>query len=188
VTTDNLTTADLPTLQRDLCARTGRGLNAIVAGVILWTLFAAAGAVVADDFILALVYLFGAGLLFPFSLLVAKVLRLDPYAKENPLGTLAGVLGSVQILFIPLMWGAAFAVPHMVPWFLAVLVGAHLLPYAWLYRSRAYVFASIALPVAAGAVGWLLPHGVRFAAPGAAVVLLIVTAFLLARENRAASA
>jgi len=83
------------------------------------------------------------------------------------------------------MLGAVFLTPRSVPWFLAVLVGAHLLPYAWLYRSRAYLVASIGIPVASGLVGWLLPDLVRFAAPAAVVVLLAVTAFLLHRENRA---
>lgn len=182
---DALASAPLDTLQTDLSVRTGRGINAMIAGVILWTLFGIAGAVVADEFILALVYVFGAGLLFPLSLLVAKALRLDTYAKGNPLGPLAGILGGLQILFIPLMLGAVFLTPRSVPWFLAVLVGAHLLPYAWLYRSRAYLVASIGIPVASGLVGWLLPDLVRFAAPAAVVVLLAVTAFLLHRENRA---
>lgn len=184
-TTEPLVSAPLDALQADIGAKTGRGINAMIAGVILWSLFAATGALIGDEFILALVYLFGAGLLFPFSLLVAKVLRLDPYAKGNPLGPLAGILGAVQILFIPLMWGAAFVSPHSVPWFLAVLVGAHLLPYAWLYRSRAYLVASIGIPVTAGLIGWLLAEHVRFAAPAAVVVILAVTAFLLHRENRA---
>jgi len=93
---DALASAPLDTLQTDLSVRTGRGINAMIAGVILWTLFGIAGAVVADEFILALVYVFGAGLLFPLSLLVAKALRLDTYAKGNPLGPLAGILGGCR--------------------------------------------------------------------------------------------
>lgn len=183
-TIDRLAAANLDELQTDLAARTGRGINATTAGIVLWAIFAALGAVIADDRILALFYVLGAGLLFPFSLVVAKVMKLDTFAKGNPIAPLAGLLGAVQILYIPLMIGALLVVPHMVPWFLAVLVGAHFLPYAWLFRSRAYVFASVSIPLAAGAVGWLLPDLARFAAPGAVVVLLAITTFLLARENR----
>ncbi|MFD4419881.1 DUF7010 family protein [Agromyces sp. NPDC058484] len=174
---------ELEALQTDLSTKTGRGVNFIVAGVILWSAFAVLGAFLTNDVVLALAYAFGAGLLFPLSLLVARAMKLDPYAKGNPLGALAGLLGAVQILFIPLMLGATFAVPHVVPWFLAVLVGAHLLPYAWLYNSRAYLFASIGIPVAAGLVGWLLRALVPIAAPSVTAVLLAVTAFMLAREN-----
>lgn len=176
-------TASLGSLRRDLAAKTGRGMNAVVAAVLLWSVFAILGVFVTDGKALALAYVFGSGMLFPVSLAVAKVMGLDPYAKGNDLGVLAGLLGGVQILFIPLMLGATFLSPGAVPWFLAVLVGAHLLPFTWVYKSRAYLFASVSIPVAAALVAWLLPGLVPVAAPGAVIALLLVTAYLLAREN-----
>jgi hypothetical protein len=178
--------SDLHSLRRDLSDRTGRGINAIVAGVGLWTVFTILGFFLTDDFALALAYVLGSGLLFPLSLLTAKVMGLDPYAEGNALGTLAGLLGGVQILFIPLMVGATFVVPEMVPWFLAVLVGAHLLPFTWVYNSRTYLLTSITIPAAAGLTGWLLPAHTAIAAPAVVVVVLLIAAVRLAGENAAA--
>ncbi|GAA4114012.1 hypothetical protein FB556_0788 [Enteractinococcus coprophilus] len=174
---------DLTHLRQDLSHRTGRGLNAIVAGIVLWSTFTVLGVVLSDSFVLALAYVFGAGALFPLSLLVAKFLKLDPFASGNPLGTLAGLLGAVQVLFIPLMIGAVLAVPTMVPWFLAVLVGAHFLPFSWVYSSRAYLIAAISMPVAAGSYAWLLPASVPIVVPAAVTAILILVAVLLSREN-----
>ncbi|OAV62356.1 DUF7010 family protein [Enteractinococcus helveticum] len=184
MTTALATSAEgLSHLRRDISQRTGRGLNAIVAGILLWTTFTILGTLITDTDILALVYVFGAGVLFPLSLLVAKPLRLDPFAKGNPLGVLAGLLGAAQILFVPLMIGATLAVPAMVPWFLAVLVGAHFLPFSWVYDSRAYIFAAVSIPIVVGLIAWLLPSTVALTVPASVAVLLILTAVLLRGEN-----
>jgi len=193
MTTLDLAKASLADVRADLSARTARGINAIVAGIGLWTLFTILGIVLRSEFVLALCYVFGSGLLFPLSLVVARWMRIDTFAKGNPLGPLAGVNGAVQILFIPLMLGAVFFIPTAVPWFLAVLVGAHFLPYAWLYSSRAYVVASVAIPVVAGLIGILTPFIlpelatliVPIAAPAAVVVILAIVAAMLVKENRA---
>jgi hypothetical protein len=55
------------------------------------------------------------------------------------------------------MLGAYFATPQMAPWYLAVLVGAHFLPFSWLFEGRAYLFAAVATSLSAGLTGWLLP-------------------------------
>ena len=170
-------------LRQDLSRRTGRGLNAIVAGILLWATFTILGVFISDSFVLALAYVFGAGTLFPLSLLVAKLLRLDPFASGNPLGTLAGLLGAVQVLFIPLMIGAVLTVPTMVPWFLAVLVGAHFLPFSWVYTSRAYLIAAISMPLTAGLCAWLFPVAVPIVVPSIVTAVLILVAVLLSKEN-----
>lgn len=182
VTLDNATLAEL---RADISARAGRGINAIITGIGLWTVFAILGMLIPNEFVLGLCYLFGSGLLFPLSLVVAKAMKLDTYAKGNGLGPLAGIIGAVQILYIPLMVGAIILLPATVPWFLAVLVGAHFLPYAWLFSSRAYVFASVSIPIISGLIGLLFPAAVPIASPAAVVVLLAITAGMLARENAA---
>ena len=63
----------------------------------------------------------------------------------------------------------------------AMVFGAHLLPYSWLYKSKAYMFFSIALPIVALAVG------LKFSAPVLAVVMTaaeILFAVLLFLETR----
>jgi hypothetical protein len=144
------TTGDLQTLRQDLAARSGRGVPAIAAGAGLWATFGFVGLILTDVGVLAVICLAGAGLLWPLGLLIARAQRLDPFARGNPLGQLAGLLGAVQILFIPVMIGVYRLDPGSVPGTLAVLVGAHLLPFAWVYCSRAYLCCSLAI-VAAGA-------------------------------------
>src|SRR5699024_9133418 len=107
MTTDEPTIhQSLTQLRQDLSHRTVSGLHAIVAGIFIWAVFTVLGVFITDSSTLALIYVFGAGLLFPLSLLVSKPLGPDPFAAGNPSGTLAGLLGAMQILFIPLTIGA----------------------------------------------------------------------------------
>ena len=63
----------------------------------------------------------------------------------------------------------------------AMLFGAHLMPFSWLYRSRSYMVLAIAVPILALVVGLAFPPFIL------AVVMLGVEflfVFLLAYENR----
>jgi hypothetical protein len=106
-------------------------------------------------------------------------------ARGNTLTSLAGLLGGVQNLFIALMIGAYVTTPQAVPGYLAVLDGAHFLPFAWLYDSGAYVFCAVATVAAAGLSAWMLPAATYVVTPFAVAVVLAVTAALLARQSAA---
>lgn len=71
------------------------------------------------------------------------------------------------------------------PWYLGVLVGPHFLPFAWLYGSRAYLFASAATTAAASPAGWILPALAFVAPPSAVAAVLLLTSLLLWREAAA---
>lgn len=175
-------TTNLEILKRDLARRSWRGLPNILAGVLLWATFGVLGIILPATPQRALVYLYGAGALLPLGMLIAALLRIDLFAKGNPLALLGGYLGGLQILFIPLMLGAYFTTPQLVPWYLGVLVGAHFLPFAWLYDSRAYLFGALATTAAAALTGWLLPALPFVAPPFAVAAVLLLTALLLWRE------
>lgn len=179
---------DLSALKRDIANRSRRGLPNVLAGVGLWATFGVLGVVLPDIPQRALIYLFGAGMLLPLGMLVAAIMRVDLFAKGNPLAVLGGYLGGLQILFIPLMIGAYGATPSFVPWYLGVLVGAHFLPFAWLYDSRAYLTGALGTTAAAALTGWLLPTATYLATPFAVALLLLVTALLLRREIAADTA
>jgi hypothetical protein len=180
---------DVAAAKRDLAVRTGRGIHNVLAAVLLWSVFGVLGLVLHGTFARALVYLFGAGTLFPLGLLVGRLLRLDAFAKGNPLGVLAGTVGGMQLLFAPLMVGALFASPTHVPWYLAVLVGAHFLPFAWVFESRSYGAGAAGVSLTAGLTGWLWPQHTFVVTPFAvAGVLALMALGLLAESRRAAPA
>lgn len=164
---------------------TGRGINNIIAGVLLWGALGLLGLIlpetpfISSQWHKAIIYLLGAGLLFPLGLLVGHLMQLDTFAKGHPMAKLSGFVGGMQVLFIPIMLGAYFTSPEHVPWYLASLVGAHFLPFYWVYDSKAYLFGSISLVIVAAWGGFaMLQHSFVIVPFGVMLVLAGMAAHL----------
>lgn len=95
--------------------------------------------------------------LVPLALLFSKMIKVDFQNKDNPLTTL-GILFSVnQIIYILIAMWVYAAVPNKMVMVYAMIFGAHLLPYGWLYQSKAYYVCSVAIPILALMVGLSYP-------------------------------
>lgn len=76
---------------------------------------------------------------FPLAWGLSKVLKIDFEGKGNPLSK-AGILFSVnQMLYILIAMWVLSAVPEKMLMVYAMIFGAHLMPFSWLYRSRSYM-------------------------------------------------
>jgi len=167
-------------LSNALAASSRRGLPMIVTGTLFWLVAGLAGFL--DHAITVWVYLYGIGLIFPVGILISKAMKLDLFVKDNPLATLAGVVGGMQVLFAPLVILILFRQPDYIPFAVGVLTGAHFLPYAVIYRSKAYLFLSIATVAGAALIGSLAVEHTFLATPFALTAVYLVTCLLLMRE------
>ncbi len=100
--------------KKDLAIKTKRGLPIILAGVLFWIVMSIAGFVLSEKQVVW-VYLIGMGCVFPFGLMIAAILKIDMFAKGNPLGVLAGLIGGINVLNIPLVLLAYFQFPEWLP-------------------------------------------------------------------------
>ncbi len=65
-----------------------------------------------------------------------------------------GILFSVnQILYLLIAMWVYGTVPEKMLMVIAMIFGAHLLPYGWLYKSKVYMFFSVVIPISALIVG-----------------------------------
>ena len=65
--------------------KTKRGLPIILAGVLFWIVMSITGFVLSEKQVVW-VYLIGMGCVFPFGLMIVAILKIDMFAKGNPLG------------------------------------------------------------------------------------------------------
>lgn len=85
--------------------------------------------------------------LVPLAFAASKLMKIDFQNKENPLTNL-GILFSVnQILYILIAMWALYEKPTHMLMIYAMIFGAHLLPYGWLYQSKTYYIFAIAIPI-----------------------------------------
>ncbi|MBE7002769.1 MAG: hypothetical protein E7425_00600 [Ruminococcaceae bacterium] len=102
-------------------------------------------------------------------------------AKENPLSKPGFLFTMNQLLYITIVMWTCAAKPEAMVMVYAIVFAAHLLPFGWLYRSRAYAVMSVFETLAA------LFSGIFGGAVVTALVMVlseVVLAVWLTAENR----
>lgn len=168
-------------LRRDIARGQKKGLHFILAAVVIWTLV--------FQIHLSPLTLRGKNTLtflcsmpiFPLAVFFSKLIHVDFFDKSNPLSKPGITFAVNQMLYIPISVWAYYAYPEKMLMIYAVITGAHLLPYTWLYCSNVYFYSSIVITAAAAVVGWIASPSVL-----AAVMLLLFVLFCvcLSREVR----
>ena len=120
-------------------------------------------------------------MLLPLSFVTSKILGISFSDKENPLSK-PGVLFTMnQMLYLTIVMWACSANPESMVMIYAIVFAAQLLPFGWLYRSKAYSVMSVVGTVAA------LFSGILADAADTAFVMIICELILtvwLVTENR----
>lgn len=144
---------NLDELRNDCALKQKKGLHIILASVVIWV--AVLCVHLADLPILTknlLTFCCTAPLL-PLSFILSKIIKVDFQNKGNPLTNL-GILFSVnQILYLLIAMWIYPTVPERMLMVIAIIFGAHLMPYSWLYKSKSYFVLSIIIPIAALIIG-----------------------------------
>lgn len=135
---------DFYVLKREAQRKQKKGLPFIMSSVILWALITI---LQATDLTLGAKNLFTfccAAFLFPLAVLFSKLIRSETFRKSaNPFDTL-GILCTVnQVLYLLIVMWAFDKNPEAMMMLFAMVFGAHLFPFGWLYDSKAYLIASI---------------------------------------------
>lgn len=135
----------LESLHVEVATECSRGVTFILAASIYWTGVGVAGAWLPPNtaFIASV---WGTGLLFPLSLIIAKLSGINIFFKNalTPLGVWANIF---QVFFFPIFYLSAKENIGYPPMIMGVLAGAHFVFYHWLYRSRTYLILTFALVI-----------------------------------------
>lgn len=170
---------NLEEMRLDSATKQKKGLHFILASIIIWTavlvITLTEMPVTTKNF---LTFCFTAPLM-PLAFMISKLIHVDFTNKDNPLTNL-GVLFSVnQMLYLLIAMWVYNAVPEKMVMVLAMIFGAHLLPYGWLYKSTSYMVLSGVIPIAALIVGVNFPPS---AVAGMMIGVEIVFSLLLFAE------
>lgn len=159
---------NLDDMRQDSATKQKKGLHFILASVVIW-----AGVLVIHLSALPiltknlLTFCFTAPLV-PLAYLISKLIKVDFTNKENPLTNL-GILFSInQMLYLLIAMWIYNAMPEKMVMVLAMIFGAHLLPYGWLYKSKSYMVLSGIIPIA------VLIIGLNYAPSVVAAVMVVV--------------
>lgn len=163
---------ELNELIKDCACRQKKGLHFILTSILIWAMICAVHLTDMPIDTKNLITFCCSAVLFPLAWMLSKVLKIDFEGKGNPL-TKAGILFSInQMLYILIVMWVYAAVPEKMVMVYAMVFGAHLMPFSWLYASRSYMVFSIVVPILSLIVGLIYPPTVL-----AALMIVIEAVF-----------
>ena len=175
---------DKLTLQqtKKACARgQKRGLHFILASVLIWAMVAVVHFTKLPIETKNLLTFCCTCPLMPLAWLLSKPLGITFSDKQNALSSLGIVLSVAQIPYLLIVMWVYAAVPDKMVMSLAMVFGAHLLPFGWLYDSKVYYVMSGVVTIGALIVGLMFPPQILALCM---VAVEIIFCLLLHLENR----
>lgn len=172
---------NLNELRNDCAIKQKKGLHFILASIIIWIAVLLVN--LSDLPILTknLLTFCSTAPLMPLAYFLSKVIKVDFTNKDNPLNNL-GILFSVnQILYLLIAMWIYQAIPEKMVMVIAIIFGAHLLPFGWLYQSKSYMGLSVIIPIT------ILVVGLIYSAVVVSMVMIIfevIFSVLLFLENK----
>lgn len=148
---------DLEKLRIDCAIKQKKGLHFILASIVIWS---AVFVIQMTDIPILTKNLYTfccTAPLMPLAFLVSKIINVDFQNKENPL-TQLGILFSVnQMVYLLIAMWIYPTIPDKMLMVIAIIFGAHLMPYGWLYKSKTYIILSVSISTFALIVGLNAP-------------------------------
>lgn len=159
---------NLEELRCDIAQKQKKGLPFICASVVIWLLILVVILLDLPQQTENMFVFCCSCPLLPISWGIGKALKVDIFDKSNPLGNVGFLFTCNQFLYLLIVMWVFRAVPEKMVMVYAMVFGAHLLPYSWLYKSVSYRVFAIMIPIVSLVVGCM------FSALWVAIVLLVV--------------
>ena len=130
---------NLDELRTDIAKRGKRGLPFIIASVFIWGAVLVIWLLPIENILTKnlLTFCFTTPLV-PLAYMFSKIIKAEFSISDNPLSKLGFLFSYNQFLYILIAMWIYPTVPNKMVMVLAIIFGAHLLPFGWLYKSKAY--------------------------------------------------
>lgn len=172
---------NLEDMRKDCSIKQKKGIHFILASIIIWCA-------------VLIIHLTGLPILtknlftfcctaplMPLAYLISKIIKVDFQNKNNPLTNLGILFSLNQIIYLLIAMWIYPTIPEKMVMVLAMIFGAHLLPYGWLYKSKSYMIFSVVIPITVLFIGCNFP---AYMVAAVMVIFEIVFTICLYLENR----
>jgi len=170
---------NLEQMRFDCAVKQKKGLHFILASIIIWCAILAVQLTSLPVLSKNLLTFCFTAPLMPLAYMISKLIKVDFTNKGNPLTNLGILFSLNQMLYLLIAMWVYPTIPEKMVMVLAMIFGAHLLPYGWLYKSKSYIILSVLIPVLVLIVGVNSP---AYFVAGLMVLFEIVFSLLLIVE------
>lgn len=144
---------NLEELRMDCAIKQKKGLHFILASIIIWCAVLIIHLTLLPILTKNLFTFCSTAPLVLIAFLVSKIIKVDFQNKENPLTNLGVLFSLNQMLYLLIAMWIYPTLPEKMLMVIAMIFGAHLLPFGWLYKSKSYIVFSILVPILSLIIG-----------------------------------
>ncbi len=137
----------------DCAIKQKKGLHFILASILIWTMILVVQFLDIPILTKNLFVFCCTAPLLPIAFIISKIIKVDFQNKDNPLTNLGTIFSINQMLYLLIAMWIYYAMPNNMLMVIAMIFGAHLMPYGWLYKSKTYFVLSIFIPIATLIIG-----------------------------------
>ena len=136
-----------------------KGLPFMMASVVIWTAVTIVRTLPVDIMTKNLYTFYCPGLLIPCVVIFSLMIGARPFSKrKNPFNKL-GLLNTMnQMLYLLIVMWAFNQKPEAMLMLFAMVFGAHLLPFSWLYESKTYLVMSLVTTIGSMLISIFAPE------------------------------
>ena len=136
-----------------------KGLPFMMASVVIWSAVTIVRTLPVDIMTKNLYTFYCPGLLIPCVIVFSLMIGARPFAKRsNPFNKLGLINTMNQMLYLLIVMWAFNQKPEAMLMLFAMVFGAHLLPFSWLYESKTYFVTSIVTTLGAMIISIFAPE------------------------------
>ncbi|AYA36935.1 hypothetical protein D3Y59_07615 [Hymenobacter oligotrophus] len=156
---------DFAALHLELSVKAKNGLDFIAAATLLWAGIAVLWALPGSAAQHSLYTFMASGLMLPSARLLSGVFGTTWTLKHNPLQPLGLWLNFAQLFYFPFLVFMYLRHPEYFIMAYGIITGAHFFPYAWFYRTPAFVVAAGVVAAGSLALGMYLAPTQQYLIP-----------------------
>jgi hypothetical protein len=143
----------LEELRLDCSIKQKKGIHFILASIIIWSAVLVVHLTSLPILTKNLLTFCCTAPLMPIAYMISKIIGVDFQNKENPLTKLGLLFSLNQILYLLIAMWVYPTIPDKMTMVIAMIFGAHLLPYGWLYKSKTYIVLGMIIPILSLIIG-----------------------------------
>ncbi|MDC6384682.1 hypothetical protein D2V93_01960 [Flagellimonas taeanensis] len=163
-------------LKSELQHKAKNGIDFITAASLVWLLIYGIWTLDSPAFSKSIFTFMIGALLLPLALGFSKIFKTEWKIKNNPLQPLGLWLNFAQLIYFPFLFFLLYRNPEYFIMGYAIITGAHLFPYAWLYDEMGYAIAAVLISVGSLVISLSLGLDGAFYIPLCTALLLALLA------------
>jgi len=146
---DKMERSPFTQLKTKLQLKDRKGIDFITAATVVWLLIYGIWTLESPSFTKSIFTFMIGALLLPLAFAFSKLFKTQWKIEGNPLQPLGLWLNFAQLIYFPFLFFLLYRNPDYFIMGYAIITGAHLFPYAWLYDEIGYAIAAVLISVGA---------------------------------------